>query len=52
MNEERFYEAYIDYLRERVGESEKAQPEAFAAFIKSEALKWGRLVKALGLRIE
>jgi len=33
---------------EPVGDS----PEAFAKFIQSEAVKWGKLVKALGLKIE
>jgi tripartite-type tricarboxylate transporter receptor subunit TctC len=27
-------------------------PEAFTAFIRSERLKWSRVVKDLGLRVE
>ncbi len=35
-HQERFYGAYLAYLRERVGELEKAQPAAFMAFREGE----------------
>jgi len=45
-HEERFYGAYLEYLRERVGETEKAQPEAFTAFQQWEDAERQRLIRS------
>ena len=42
-HEERCSASYEDYLRERVGEAEKTQPEAFMAFQEQEASERERL---------
>jgi len=33
-------------------ETESASPEAFSEFLKNDAVKWGRVIKAAGLRLD
>jgi len=44
-HQERFCEPYKAYLRERVGEAEKAHPEALAAFEETEAVERAKLTR-------
>ena len=33
-------------------ETESASPEAFGEFLKNDAMKWGRVIKAVGLKLD